>query len=65
MRRGSRCVPPAPGRTARRVSGKPTIAEVEKTRRVEAKASSRPPPRAVEDIAEIEGMWRFERILKV
>jgi hypothetical protein len=50
---------------ARRVSGRPTIAEAEKMRRVEAKASSRPPPRAVEDIAEIEGMGREERILKV
>lgn len=50
---------------ARRVSGRPTIAEAEKMRRVEAKASSRPPPRAVEDIAEIEGMGREERVLKV
>lgn len=58
-------MPPAPGMIARRDSGRPTVAEAEKTRRVDARASSRPPPRAMEDIAAIEGMGREERALKV
>lgn len=65
MRRRSRYVPPAPGMMARRLSGMPTVAAAEKTRKVEARASSRPPPSAMEDIAEMEGMGREERFLKV
>lgn len=48
-----------------RLSGSPTEAEAENTRKVEARASSRPPPSAIEDIAQIEGMGREERLLKV
>ena len=48
-----------------RLSGRPMVAEVEKMRKVDARASSRPPPRAMEDIAAMEGMGREERLLRV
>lgn len=50
---------------ARRVSGRPTVAVGEKTRKVLARASSRPPPRATEDTAVMEGMGRVERVFSV
>lgn len=37
----------------------------DRTRRWVVKASSRPPPRAMEEIAEMEGMGRAEREVKV
>lgn len=61
----SRYVPPAPGMMARRVSGRPTEAAAENTRRVHASASSRPPPRAIEETAAMDGMERDERARKV
>lgn len=48
-----------------RLSGRPMVAEAEKTRNVDARASSRPPPRAMEDMAAMEGMGREERLLRV
>ena len=47
------------------VSGWPTIAEDPKTRNVVQSDNSRPPPSATEDIAEMVGMGRFERSVKV
>lgn len=38
---------------------------MEKTRNVHARASSSPPPSAMEDIAAIEGMGSEERVLRV
>ena len=49
----------------RRVSGKPTMAREAKTRRVVERASSRPPPRAMEETAEMVGMGRVERVVRV
>jgi hypothetical protein len=37
----------------------------ERTRKWVERASSRPPPRAREEIAEIVGIWRLERLVKV
>ena len=48
-----------------RVSGKPTTAREAKTRRVVASASSRPPPRAMEETAEMVGMGREESVVRV
>ena len=45
-RRGSRCVPPAPGMTPSRISGWPTLARSPATRKSAARASSSPPPSA-------------------
>lgn len=58
-------MPPAPGMIPRRVSGRPTRAVEEKTRREVQRASSRPPPKAVLLIAEIVGMGRVLRRVKV
>lgn len=58
-------MPPAPGTIARRVSGKPTVAEEEKTRKEVVRASSRPPPNAVLEMAEMVGMGRVEIAVKV
>lgn len=65
MRPGRRYVPPAPGMMPRRVSGRPTWAVEARTRKWVQRASSSPPPRAVEDMALIVGMGRAERALKV
>ena len=54
--RGRRCVPPAPGVTARRTSGSPSLARSEAMRRSQHSASSRPPPRALPSIAAIVGI---------
>jgi hypothetical protein len=58
-------VPPAPGIMPRRVSGRAICAVEERTRRCVQRASSRPPPRAREEIAEMVGMGRVERAVKV
>lgn len=65
MRAGRRKVPPAPGMIARRVSGRPTVAVDARTRKLVQRASSRPPPKAVELMAEMVGMGRVERRVKV
>lgn len=61
---GRRKVPPAPGMMPSLVSGRPTVALEERTRKWVERASSRPPPRAREEIAEIVGIWRLERSVK-
>ena len=48
-----------------RVSGRPTIAVDAKTRRCVQRASSRPPPRAREETAEMVGIGRAERAVNV
>lgn len=65
IKAGRRYVPPAPGMMARRVSGSPTVAVEAKTRKLVASASSRPPPKAVLEIAEMVGIWRVERRVSV
>lgn len=62
---GSRYVPPAPGIMASRVSGRPTILVEPKTRRLVDRASSRPPPKAIDDMAEIVGIGRAARLVNV
>lgn len=62
---GRRNVPPAPGIMPRRVSGRPTVAVDARTRKCVERASSRPPPRAIEDMALIVGMGRFEIFVNV
>lgn len=54
-------MPPAPGMIPRRVSGRPTTALEERTRKWVDRASSRPPPRAREEMAEMVGTGRIER----
>ncbi len=46
IRRGRRWVPPPPGITPRRISGRPSRASSAQTRKSQASASSSPPPRA-------------------
>lgn len=58
-------MPPAPGMMASRVSGRPTMAEEPKTRKCVHRASSRPPPRAREEMEEMVGMGRVERLVNV
>ena len=48
-----------------RVSGRPTTALELRTRKCVASASSRPPPRAMEDMAETVGMGSVERFVSV
>jgi hypothetical protein len=50
---------------ARRVSGRPTALEDAKTRRCVHSASSRPPPSARDEMAEMVGISREARFLKV
>lgn len=50
---------------ARRVSGSATTAVEEKTRKLVQRPSSRPPPKAVLEMAEMVGMGRVERRVKV
>lgn len=56
IKAGRRYVPPAPGRMARRVSGRATVVVDAKTRMCVVRASSRPPPKAGAAKAEIVGM---------
>jgi len=65
IRAGRRNVPPAPGIMASLVSGSATVDVEPKTRKVVVRASSRPPPNATEEMAEIVGMGRRERRVKV
>lgn len=58
-------MPPAPGMMASRVSGRPTTAELPKTRRCVLRASSRPPPRASEASAVRVGMGSVARRVRV
>lgn len=58
-------MPPAPGIMANRVSGSPTMAEDPKTRREAQSPSSKPPPRAIDDMAEIVGIGRLDRFVNV
>jgi len=58
-------VPPAPGIIPSRVSGSPTTALELRTRKWVERASSRPPPRAMEEIAEIVGIGRAESEVRV
>ena len=58
-------MPPAPGMMPRRVSGRPTVALELRTRKCVERASSRPPPRATEEIAEMVGMGRLDSDVKV
>jgi hypothetical protein len=62
---GRRKVPPAPGMMANLVSGRPTIADEPKTRNVVHSPSSKPPPNAVEEIADMVGIGRFASSVKV
>lgn len=62
---GRRYVPPAPGMMPRRVSGRARRAFEEITRRCVHSANSRPPPRAVPEMAEMVGMGRVERRVNV
>lgn len=50
---------------ASRVSGSPTCALELKRRKVVLRASSRPPPRAREETAEMVGRGRVERVVRV
>ena len=50
---------------ASRVSGRPTVAVEVKMRMSVARASSRPPPRAREETADIVGTGRIERVFNV
>lgn len=58
-------MPPAPGIMPSRVSGSPTCAVDAKTRMFVERASSKPPPRAMEEIALIVGTGRAERAVNV
>lgn len=65
MRAGRRWVPPAPGMMPRRVSGRPTVALELRTRKCVERASSSPPPSATEEMAEMVGMGRLDRDVRV
>src|SRR5215831_12625675 len=54
-RRGSRCVPPPPGMMARLISVRPSCASSAAMRMSQARASSRPPPRAKPRMAAMMG----------
>jgi hypothetical protein len=56
---------PAPGIMARRVSGSATTAVDARTRKSVHRASSRPPPKAELATAEMVGIGRVERRVKV
>jgi hypothetical protein len=47
------------------VSGRPMVALELRTRKWVDSASSRPPPRAIEEMAEMVGMGSDERLVKV
>src|SRR5215813_918007 len=60
-RRGSRCVPPPPGMMARLISVRPSCASSAAMRMSQARASSRPPPRAKPRMAAMMG-WLHRSI---
>lgn len=62
---GRRWVPPAPGIMPSRVSGRPTVAVEARTRKWVERASSSPPPRAREEMAEMVGIGSEDKELKV
>ncbi len=62
--RGRRCVPPAPGMMASRVSVSPIEAAVETMRRSHASASSVPPPRAMPFTPAMTGLFMFSMNVK-
>jgi hypothetical protein len=64
-RRERRHVPPTPATIASRISGWLTMAVEPKTRKDVHRPSSRPPPRAREQMAEMVGMGRVERLVRV
>ena len=64
MTAGNLYVPPAPGKIASLVSGSPIMAVDAKTRKVVHKANSSPPPRAIDETAEIVGMERCSMSVK-
>ena len=59
MRRGRRCVPPAPGRSPSLTSGRPSDASGAATRKCAPIASSKPPPRHCPAIAATTGFGLF------
>mmetsp|Transcript_25390 Transcript_25390/g.82075 ORF Transcript_25390/g.82075 Transcript_25390/m.82075 type:complete len:268 (-) Transcript_25390:304-1107(-) len=59
--RGKRCVPPAPGSKPRWTSGRPHIALLANSRQWHARASSRPPPKAVPCTAATVGTFTLSR----
>ncbi len=61
----SRGPPPAPGMIPSLVSGRPTSVAGVKIRNVVARASSRPPPRAMDEMAEMVGMYSLARFSSV
>ncbi len=60
--RGSRWVPPAPGRMPSFTSGRPSLASGAATRWVQVRASSSPPPKATPWIAATTGFLQPSRI---
>jgi hypothetical protein len=56
---------PAPGMMARRVSGRATVAVEANTRKLVQRPSSRPPPKAELPMAEMVGIGRVDRRVKV
>lgn len=58
-------MPPAPGMMASLVSGNATVAVELKTRKLVLRASSRPPPNALLDIAEMDGIGSWDRRVNV
>ena len=58
-------MPPPPGMMARRVSGRATVAVELKTRKWVQRASSRPPPKALLEMAEMVGMGSWARRVNV
>lgn len=58
-------MPPAPGMMPSRVSGRLMVALEARTRKVVLRASSKPPPRAREEMALMVGMGRAEREVRV
>mmetsp|Transcript_15583 Transcript_15583/g.35109 ORF Transcript_15583/g.35109 Transcript_15583/m.35109 type:complete len:230 (-) Transcript_15583:37-726(-) len=68
-KRGSRCVPPAPGMMPRAVSGRPRMALAPATRISHARASSNPPPSAAPSMTAMVGKgvvamaWKVPRSL--
>lgn len=65
IKAGRRKVPPAPGMMPSRVSGRPICAVEAITRKLVQRASSRPPPSAIDDTADMVGIGRRERAVKV
>lgn len=65
IKAGRRYVPPAPGMMPSRVSGRATREVDPNTRKSVVRASSRPPPKAIEAMAVIVGIGSSEIFVKV